>query len=100
MRLSASANHFHLMVQQAGWVAKITGLLPPTTCIQSCPQIRRPHDAWIVIVIVDGAVITQLVLLVEHKYFWRALSTVGLCHLLAFIEQIWEIEVVSCDVPS
>jgi hypothetical protein len=41
-------------------------------------------DLNIVIVIVDGAVITQLALLVEHKYLWCALSPVDLRHLLAF----------------
>jgi hypothetical protein len=38
MPLSASANHFHFMVQPAGWVAKIAELLPPNTASRAARQ--------------------------------------------------------------
>jgi hypothetical protein len=52
------------------------------------PQVGQLHGARVVIVIVDGAVITHLALLIEDEYFGCALRAIGSGDFLAFIELI------------
>jgi hypothetical protein len=52
------------------------------------PQVGQLHGTRVVIVIVDGAVITQLALLIEDEYFGCALRAIVSGDFLAFVELI------------